>query len=163
MLRFVIALLSGLFIMQCRTGRPALDISALPNYDKSSPDHILFLQFRISGEAGGKERVELVSANVANGRMKEMDSPVIFPVYLKAIPRYTTSAIEREMLFENPLRRAVEISDPSGYIRRQEVREQEGSLFIRMPVHGGLNGLELFSVSPERGEVQIYHLQFKQP
>lgn len=53
------------------------------------------------------------------------------------------------------------MSDPSGHIRREEMHAKEGVLLIRMPMRSGLNGLELFSVTPERGPVKIYTLSFK--
>jgi len=152
--------LAGLLMFGCRSGRSVLTVSELPNYDARSPDHVLFLNFRITGKPGGNERVELVTANVGNGRMKELDRPVHFPTYIKAIPRYSTTALEREMQFEHPLYHSAEVSDPSGYMKRQEIRAEEGSLFIRMPMRAGLNGLELFSVTPENGSVKIYTLSF---
>ncbi|PSL24313.1 hypothetical protein [Dyadobacter jiangsuensis] len=152
--------LVGLLMFGCKSGRSVLTVSELPNYDTRSPDHLLFLTFRITGKPGGNERVELSSASVANGRMKNLAYPVHFPVQIKAIPRYSTSAVEQEMVFEHPLYRAVEVSDPSGHMRREEVRAGEGSLMIRMPLHSGLNALELFSVTPEKGSVKIYTLSF---
>lgn len=156
----VIIALAGLLLTECRSGRSTLKISELPNYDSQSPDHILFLNFRITGKPGGSERVELASATAGNGRMKDLRHPVHFPVQIKAIPRYTTSALETEMAFEHPLYRSVEVSDPSGHMRRQEVEAGEGTLLIRMPMHSGLDRLELFSVTPERGSIKIYTLSF---
>ena len=153
--------LAGLLMFGCKSGHSVLTISELPNYDARSADHLLFLNFRITGKPGGNEQVELVSATAANGRMKNLAYPVHFPVQIKAIPRYTTSALEHEMVFEHPLHRSVEVSDPGGHMRREEVRAKEGTLLIRMPLQSGLNGLELFSVSPERGSVKIYTLSFK--
>jgi len=156
----VVIALAGLLMNECRSGRSTLKISELPNYDSKSPDHILFLNFRITGKPGGNEHVELASATVGNGRMKDLRHPVGFPVYITAIPRYTTSALEAEMAFEHPLYRSAEVSDPSGHMRRQEVKAGEGTLLVRMPIHSGLNRLELFSVTPERGSVKIYTLGF---
>lgn len=153
--------LAGLLMFACKSGRAVLTINELPNYDNRSIDHLLFLNFRITGRPGGNEQVELVSATVANGRMKNLPYPVHFPVQIKAIPRYATSALEYEMVFEHPLHRSVEVSDPGGHMRREEVQAKEGTLLIRMPLQSGLNGLELFSVSPERGSVKIYTLSFK--
>lgn len=150
----------GLLMFGCKSGRSVLAVSELPNYDTRSPDHLLFLNFRIYGKPGGNERVELAGASVANGRMKNLAYPVHFPVQIKAIPRYSTSASEREMVFEHPLHRSVEVSDPSGHMRREEMRANEGTLMIRMPLDPGLNRLELFSVTPERGSVKIYTLSF---
>ncbi|MDR6805676.1 hypothetical protein J2Y45_002015 [Dyadobacter sp. BE34] len=163
MLRFLptaaIALV-GLLMFGCKSGRSVLVVRDLPNYDTRSSDHLLFLNFRISGKPGGNEHVELASASVANGRMKNLAYPVHFPVQIKAIPRYSTSALEREMVFEHPLHRSVEVSDPSGHMRREEMRANEGTLMIRMPLDSGLNRLELFSVTPEKGSVKIYTLSF---
>lgn len=150
-------------MLQCKPARSILTISELPNYNSQSPDHILFLHFRMTGKPGGKERVELVSAKAATGRVKELGHPVTFPIYIMAIPRYNNDPAERAMYFENPLLRAVELSDPDGNIRRQEVRETQGYLFLRMQIDPGLNDLELFSVSPDKGAVKIYILHFKQP
>jgi len=152
--------LAGLLMLGCKSGHSLLTVSELPNYDTRSPDHLLFLNFRIMGKPGGNEHVELVSATAANGRMKDLSYPAHFPVQIKAIPRYATSAPEHEMVFEHPLHRSVEVSDPAGHMRREEVRAKEGTLLIRMPLHSGLNALELFSVSPERGSVKIYTLSF---
>lgn len=152
--------LAGLLMIGCRSGRSVLTVSELPNYDTRSPDHILFLNFLITGKRGGNESVELTSANVGNGKMKDLNRPVHFPTYIKAVPRYSTSALEREMVFEHPLYHAAEVSDPSGHVRREEVQAKEGTLLIRMPMHSGLNRLELFSVTPERGSVKIYTLSF---
>lgn len=154
---------AGLLLLGCRSERSTLKISEIPNYDTQSPDHILFLNFRITGKPGGNENVALVSARAANGRMKDLYHPVNFPYHIKAVPRYSTNAIEREMVFAHPLYRSAEVSDPSGHIRREEVRANEGTLLVRMPLHSGLNGLELFSVSPGRGSVKIYTLSFDQP
>ncbi len=153
--------LACLLMPGCRSGRPVLSISELPNYDTRSPDHILFLNFLITGKPGGNENVELASAHVGNGKIKDLHRPVHFPVYIKAVPSYTTSALEREMVFEHPLYHAAEVSDPSGHMRREELRAKDGTLLIRMPVQPGLNRLELFSVTPERGPVKIYTLSFK--
>ncbi|SEI97616.1 hypothetical protein SAMN05216327_10571 [Dyadobacter sp. SG02] len=152
--------LAGLLMLGCRSGRSVLTVSELPNYDTRSPDHILFLNFRITGKPGGNERVELASANVGNGKMKDLHRPVHFPTHIKAIPLYNTSTVEREMLFEHPLYHSAEVSDPSGHMRREEIRANEGTLFIRMPMYPGLNRLELFSVTPESGSVKIYTLSF---
>jgi hypothetical protein len=152
--------LAGLLMFGCRSGRSMLTVSELPNYDTRSPDHILFLNFRITGKPGGNEKVELASANVGNGRMKDLNHPVHFPTHIKVVPRYPTTALEREMVFEHPLYHAAEVSDPSGHIRREEVQAKEGALLVRMPMHSGLNRLELFSVTPERGSVKIYTLSF---
>lgn len=160
----VLILLAALLVFQCKPARSALTISELPHYDSAVQDHILFLHFRISSKVGGgKEKVELISATAGSGRMKDIRRPVSFPVYINVVSRYTSDSLRREMQVEHPLRRAVEVSDPEGYIRRQEVREKEGTFMVRIPVEPGLNGLELFSVSPEKGAVPIYHLQFKQP
>lgn len=152
--------LVGLLVFGCKSGRAVLTISELPNYDTRSPDHLLFLNFRITGKPGGNEHVELASANVANGRMKDLAYPVHFPIQIKVIPRYATSVLEREMVFEHPLHRSVEVSDPTGHMRREEVQAKEGHLMIRMPLNSGLNRLELFSVTPEKGPVKIYTLSF---
>jgi hypothetical protein len=152
--------LAGLLMISCRSGRSVLTISELSNYDARSPDHILFLNFLITGKPGGNENVELASANVGNGKMKDLYRSVHFPTYIKAVPGYSTGALEREMVFEHPLYHAAEVSDPSGHIRRGEVQAKEGTLLIRMPMHSGLNRLELFSVTPERGSVKIYTLSF---
>jgi hypothetical protein len=152
--------LTGFLMLGCGSGQAVLTVDKIPNYDSRSPDHILFLHFRITGKPGGNERVALVSTQAANGRIKELYRPVEFPVHIKAIPRYTTGALEREMVFEHPLYRSAEVSDASGHMRRQEVRANEGTLLIRMPMHSGLNGLELFSVTPESGSVKIYTLTF---
>lgn len=152
--------LAGLLMLGCRSGRSALTIRDIPNYDTQSPDHILFLNFRISGRPGGNENVQLVSATAANGRMKDLHHPVDFPYHIKAVPTSSPSGGGREMVFEHPLYRSAEISDPSGHIRREAVQAKEGTLLIRMPLNAGLNGLELFSVTPERGPVKIYTLSF---
>lgn len=152
--------LAGLLMFGCKSSRSVLTISELPNYDTRSPNHLLFLNFRITGKPGGNEHVELASANAASGRMKDLAYPVHSPIQIKAIPRYATSALEREMVFEHPLHRSVEVSDPTGHMRREEVRVSEGNLMIRMPLHSGLNRLELFSVTPEKGSVKIYTLSF---
>ncbi len=152
--------LAGLLMLGCRSGRSSLTVSELPNYDSRSADHILFLNFRITGKPGGNENVELAGANVGNGKMKDLNHPVNFPTHIKAVPRYTTSALESEMVFAHPLYHATEVSDPSGHIRSEEVQAREGTLLVRMPMHSGLNRLELFSVTPERGSVKIYTLNF---
>ncbi|WP_342087561.1 hypothetical protein [Dyadobacter sp. OTU695] len=152
--------LAGLLMLGCRSGRSVLTISELPNYDTLSSDHILFLNFLITGKPGGHESVQLASANVAHGKMKDLNRPVHFPTYIKAVPQYTTGTSEREMVFEHPLYHAAEVSDPSGHLRREEIRAKEGTLLIRMPMRSGLNRLELFSVTPDKGTVKIYTLSF---
>ena len=153
--------LVGLLMFGCKSGRSVLRISELPTYDERSPNHILFLNFRITGKLGKKEKVELVSAQVANGKMKNPYHPINYPaVRIKAVLRYTNGVLEHEMAFLHPLYQLVEVGDPSGHIRREEVRAKEGRLLIRMPVHSDLNSLELFSVMPERGSVKIYTLSF---
>ena len=152
--------LAGLFMPGCKSGRSTLAIRDIPNYDTRSPDHILFLNFRITGKPGGSENVALVSATAANGHMKDLHHPVDFPYHIKAVPTYSASAAGREMVFEHPLYHSAEVSDPSGHIRREAVQAKEGTLLIRMPMNAGLNGLELFSVTPERGPVKIYTLSF---
>lgn len=155
--------LAGLLMLNCRSARSALIISDLPNYDSQSADHILFLNFRITGKPDGHENVELITARAANGRMKELHRPVNFPFQIKAIPGYSGNIIAQEMVFEHPLYHSAEVSSPSGHIRREEVRSEEGTLLIRMPMPSGLNRLELFSITPERGSVKIYTLRFNQP
>lgn len=160
-LHYAVAIaLAGSLLLGCRSGRSVLTIHEIPNYDTKSADHILFLHFRIAGKPGGSESVALVSARAANGRMKELYRPVEFPVQIKAVPRYAVGEGEREMFFEHPLYYAAEVSDPSGHIRREEMHAKEGNLLIRMPLRAGLNELELFSVTPEKGSVKIYSLSF---
>ena len=151
----------GLLMFGCKSERSVLAVRDLPNYDTRSSDHLLFLNFRISGKPGGNEHVELVSARVANGRMKDLYHPVNYPVVrIKAVPRYGNRVSDKEMAFLHPLYHWAEVSDPTGHIRREEVRAKEGTLLIRMPLDSGLNRLELFSVTPERGSVKIYTLSF---
>lgn len=152
--------LAGLLMFACKSGRSVLTVRELPNYDTLSADHLLFLNFRITGKPGGNEHVELVSATAATGRMKDLAYPVHFPVRIKAVAQYATNASGQEMVFEHPLYKSAEVSDPAGHIRREEIRAKEGTLLIRMPLHAGINALELFSVSPERGSVKIYTLSF---
>lgn len=149
-----------LLTLNCQPGRSALTINRIRNYDIESKDHILFLTFQLTGEAGGKEKVRLLGSTAGNGRMKNILHPVHFPYRIIAIPRYTTSAIEREMSFEHPLFKAAEVSDPSGAIEHVEATAREGSLSIRLQQDPGLNRLELFSVSPQKGTVKIYTLHF---
>lgn len=152
--------LAGLLMPGCKSGHSVLTTREIPNYDTQSPDHILFLNFRITGKPGGNENVELVGATAANGRMKDLQRPVDIPYHIKAVPRYSANEAGREMVFEHPLYHPAEISDPSGHIRRETVQAKEGTLLIRMPMKAGLNGLELFSVTPEKGSVKIYTLSF---
>lgn len=151
---------AGLSAMNCRPGRSSLMVGQLPNYNRESKDHIIFLTFQITGEVGGREKVRLMYANAGNGRMKEMLRPVHFPYQIIAIPRYTTNTIEREMAFEHPLFKSAEISDPSGKIRQVEATSKEGTMLVRLQQNPGLNRLELFSVSPQKGAVKIYTLHF---
>nr|WP_295928396.1 hypothetical protein [uncultured Dyadobacter sp.] len=152
--------LAGLLMIRCKPAQSTLTIREIANYNANSADHILFLNFRISGGVGGKEKVELMSAHAGDGKMKDISRPVHFPYQIKAIPRYKTSAIGREMIFEHPLYKGAEVSDPSGHMRQVEVKAKEGNVLIRLQQHSGLNQLELFSVSPEKGTVKIYTLDF---
>lgn len=146
----------------CGPGRSTLTISNVPNYDKSVSDHILFLDFRVTAEnQGDHEKVELVKAISGNGRMKNLMRPVHYPYQIKAIPRYTTSAIEKELVFEHPLFNTKEVSEPGGTITKMEVTNTEGILSMRLQDAQALDRLDLYSVSPGKGTVKIYTLRFK--
>ncbi|WP_353719581.1 hypothetical protein [Dyadobacter sp. 676] len=151
-------LLAGLSLFECKPARSSLAVNQVPNYNPQSPDHILFLNFRITGAVSGKEEVQLVSASAGDGRMKDIARPVHSPYQIKAIPRFKTGAAGREMAFEHPLFRNAEVSDPEGHIRHVDVTAREGNLLIRLQQQPGLNQLELFSVSPGNGTVKIYTL-----
>ncbi|MCF0070047.1 hypothetical protein LZD49_06160 [Dyadobacter sp. CY261] len=152
--------LAGLLMIHCKPAQSTLTVGQISNYNANSPDHILFLNFRISGGVGGREKVELLSASAGDGKMKDIARSVHFPYQIKAIARYSASAVEREMVFEHPLFKGREVSDPSGHMRQVEVKATEGNVLIRLQQHSGLNQLELFSVSPEKGTVKIYTLDF---
>lgn len=152
--------LAGLLMTHCKPARSALTVGEVTNYNPGARDHILFLNFRISGSVGGREKVELVSAQAGDGRMKTIARDVHFPYQIKALARYSTGTIEQEMVFEHPLYRSAEVSDPTGHIRQVEATATEGDLMVRLQQQPGLNQLELFSVSPEKGTVKIYTLDF---
>lgn len=157
----VIAVLAVLLV-GCGPGRSTLKISKVPNYDKSVSDHIFFLDFRVTAEnQGDREKVELVKAISGSGRMKNILRPVHYPYQIKAIPRYTTSALEKELIFEHPLFNAREVSEPGGTITKVAVTNTEGIISMRLQEAPGLDRLELYSVTPEKGTVKIYTLRFK--
>src|SRR3954468_6125856 len=97
LLSIFIIVFAGMLALNCKPARSALTLNQLPNYNKESKDHILFLTFQITGEAGGKEKVRLTNATAGSGRMKDMLRPVHMPYQIIAIPRYSSGAVEREM------------------------------------------------------------------
>jgi hypothetical protein len=152
----------AVLLVGCGPGRSTLKISKVPNYDKAVSDHIFFLDFRVTAEnQGDREKVELVKAISGSGRMKNILRPVHYPYQIKAIPRYTTSALEKELVFEHPLFNAREVSEPGGTITKVAVTNTEGIVSMRLQEAPGLDRLELYSVTPEKGTVKIYTLRFK--
>ncbi len=146
----------------CKSAESVLKVSEMPNYDKKSADRMLFLNFRIStsGEAA-PEKVELVNAVSGNARLKNLVPPVHDPYQIKVIPRYSASRMEKETFYEHPLFRSVEVSAPDGKLSRSEERNREGMLNIRLQDDIYLTSLEVYSVTPEKGTVKIYTLNFK--
>lgn len=146
----------------CGSGRSTLTVSEIPNYDKSVSDHILFLDFRVTAKnRDDREKVRLVKAISGSGRMKQIGRPVYDPYQIKAIPRYSTGAVEREMFFEHPLFQTREVAEPGGAIQKAAVSNTEGIVSIRLQDARGLERLDLYSVSPGKGTVKIYTLRFK--
>ena len=129
----------------------------ITNYDKAVKEHILFLEFKISSDANGKhENVKLVSAVSGNGKMKDLNNPVLDPYRIVAVPRYKTSILVKELYFEHPLFRTVEVASESGTLSKKSITATEGSLSIRIQENEHMNRIELFSVTPEKGTIKIY-------
>ncbi|MGV3600143.1 MAG: hypothetical protein ACO1N1_03010 [Dyadobacter fermentans] len=154
-------MLAGLLMVQCKSAHSTLSVARMAGYTPAARDQILFLNFRITGTAGGGEEVTLASATAGEGKLKDLSRPVHFPYQIRAVPRYSSSAIEREMVFEHALFKSAEVSDPSGHLKHAEVRAGAGNILIRLQADSRLNQLELFSVSPDKGTIKIYTLDFK--
>jgi hypothetical protein len=152
----------GAQLSGCKSAESVLKVSEMPNYDKKSADRILFLNFRISTTGNSlSEKVELVNAVSGNARMKNLIPPVHDPYQIKVIPRYSASRMEMETFYEHPLFRSVEVSGPGGKLGRSQINDREGMLNIRVQDDSYLTSLEVYSVTPEKGTVKIYTLNFK--
>lgn len=155
---FIVSTLLG----GCKSTESVLKVSEMLNYDKKSADRILFLNFKIStSRKGASEKVELVNAVSGNARMKNLVPPVHDSCQVKVVPRYSAKRMETETFYEHPLFRSVEVSAPDGKLSRSEARSREGMLNIRVQDDSYLTSLEVYSVTPEKGTVKIYTLNFK--
>ncbi|MCE6990007.1 hypothetical protein [Dyadobacter sp. CY323] len=135
----------------------------IPGYGAQVQDHILFLHFKIKdGGEGKNEKVEFLNATSGNGRMKNLAVPVHYPYQIKAVPRYTTSHFEIGITLEHPLFRSVEVASQDGTIAKAEITAREGNLSFRIQEESYMDRIDIYSITPERGEVKIYTLNLKQ-
>lgn len=150
-------------LMNCKPAQSTLKAGMIANYDKALKEHILFLEFKISAEAAGKlEKVKLIHAVSGSGKMKDLNHPVQDLYRIMAVPRYKTSATEKEFYYEHPLFRSVEVANPAGTLSKKSISAKEGSLSIRIQENPDMDRIELFSITPEKGTVKI-HTLYLQP
>jgi hypothetical protein len=157
----IVIFIASAHIVGCKSAESVVKVSEMENYKKESADHILFLNFRISTGRGASEKVELVNSVSGSGRMKNLVAPVHGAHQIKVVPRYSAGRMELGTFYEHPLFRSVEVSTADGKLSRSEVTDREGMLNIRVQDDTFLTGLELYSVTPARGTVKIYTLNFK--
>lgn len=153
----LILLLLAFHFMNCKPAQSILKTGMVANYDKAVKEHILFLEFVISAEAKGeREKVRLVNAVAGSGKMKELNSPVHGPYRIMVVPRYKTSALEKEFYYEHPLFRSVEVASQNGTLSKTSLTAKKGTLSIRMQENANLESIELFSVKPDNKSTKIY-------
>ncbi len=151
----------SVFCIGCSGARSVLDVKTLPNYDKTAPEHIVFLNFKITeGSKTGSEQVELMNAMAGSGKMKNLSGGhVVYPSYIKAVKSYVDGR-QVEFLYEHPLIKQIEVSTPDGQISKVVETAREGILSIRFQEEKLLKKMELHSVRPGRAVRKIYSLTF---
>jgi hypothetical protein len=166
MLRLIFNLIfvgMSLQLMNCKSGESVLNAADINNYDTTTRDHILFLEFKISSGGQGKpEKVKFLKAVSGNGKMKNLRQAVHYPYQIHVIPRYTIGFVETEMAFEHPLYRSVEVPNQDGTLKKAALTAKEGILSFRFQEHSNMDRLELFSIMPQKEPVKIYTLYLKQ-
>ena len=146
----------------CTPRQSALDLNDVTFFDAESAEQILFLEFRVVFlKKGNREEVGLVSAIAGKGKTKNLRRPVDSPYQIRIVPRYSVIAIELPLVYQHPLFQEVEVPDPSGIIKRRKLYAKEGTFTMRMQADDNIEKLDIYSVTPERGEVKIYTLKLK--
>lgn len=149
-------------LSSCTPRQSALDLNDVTFFDAAAADQILFLEFRVGfSKKGSQEEIGLVSAIAGKGRIKNLRRPVESPYQIRIVPRYSVSAMELPLVYQHPLFQEVEVPDPSGVIKRRKMYTKEGTFTMRMQADRNIEKLDIYSVTPERGEVKIYTLKLK--
>lgn len=158
---FFIILMIGMLLSGCKTAESTLTMQNVRNYDPGAASHILFLDFRITGGDGKAEKAELVNVVSGNGKLKNVARPVPNPRQMSVVARYATEHEEVPLVFEHPLHKAVEVASEDGKLSKQDMHAKEGILSVRIQQDNGLEKLELYSITPEKGNIKIYTLNIK--
>ena len=159
----VIFLLSIMYIeMSCSSSKSTLKTEKIANFDKQATDHILFLDFTVKKSVGLKpEATKLTNSVSGVGLLKDMDAEVRNPYQVKAVQYYNDGQKPKEVIFEHPLYKSVEIFDQDGTISRKPTSLNEGTLSMRIQHGSSLEKIELYSTTPDKGTVLIYTLTLK--
>ena len=149
-------------LVHCRPAKSYVRTQELPNYDKNSIDHILFLDFQITQEKeNGAVKAELINAIAGNGKMKDLGSDRVHPDQIKAVHYFSDRRTPVEMFYEHPLSRTVEVFSQDGNLGKSTHTARQGTLSIRFQEDQAREKIELYSVTPDRGAVKIYSLLVK--
>jgi hypothetical protein len=159
---YLLVILAASHLAGCSSGQALLEVSKVSGYDKAAAEHIIFLNLKIIDQGkGSNEKVKLMTATAGNGKMKNIRAAVEYPYQIKVLPRYSTSHLELETVFEHPLYRSVEVPNQDGTMSRSVVNSKEGLISLRFQEESTLDRIEIYSVTPERGSVKIYTLNLK--
>lgn len=151
----------GAGLVSCKTAESTLTMENVKNYNPDAASHILFLDFKITKRSKKGETVTLVNAVSGSGKLKNIEVPVHSACQISVIPRYSISHLEVPLIFEHPLYKSVEVPSQDGKLTKQALNAEEGTLSVRIQKDQGLEKLELYSLTPEKGRVKIYTLNIK--
>lgn len=154
--------LMTIVLISCQSSYQRLAVHALPNYDINASHRILFLDFSISRSGSGKrERLTLTNSIIGNGEMKNIGRALHSPYQLKFVRQYTDQHPPVADSIEHPLLRSLEIADRDGSQTRQLTSERNGNFSIRFPYTTALKKIDVYSVTPDNGNVKIHTIQIK--
>jgi hypothetical protein len=157
----LVMLALGIGLISCKTAESTLTMENVRNYNRDAASHILFLDFKLTKRNDQTETVTLVNAVSGSGKIKNMAIPVHSACQISVIPRYSVGRLEVPLVFEHPLYRSVEVPSQDGKLTKQDLHADEGTLSVRIQTEKGLEKLELYSLTPEKGNVKIYTLNLK--
>lgn len=149
-------------LVHCRQAKSYVRAADLPNYNKNSTDHVLFLDFQITQE---KERAKikavLVNAMAGNGKMKDLVSGRHYPDHIKVVHYFSDRRTPVEMYYEHPLVKTMEVFSQDGNLGKSTQIARKGTLSIRFQEDPARDKVELYSVTPDRGSEKLYSLLVK--
>ena len=148
-----------LLCTSCSVNKKAIILSELKGYNSTYENSILLLTFEIS-KTKSKEKVELINAQIASGKLKNIGSHFHSARSIKTVAYFSD---EDSLLLENehPLYRVAEVPNIDGSIEKTSISDTKGTLFIRIQQKPNLQKIVLYSADKNRNDEKIYELKFK--